>query len=336
MTPLEFRLLDEFQRGFPLVPEPYVALAETLGVAESEVLASLARLQSDGAVSRIGAVFRPGAIGASTLAAMSVPAPRLDRVAAIVSACPQVSHNYERENDFNLWFVATAPEQASLDGLLRRIVTATGHAVVSLPLVEEYHIDLGFRLHGEPTATPPRVCGAHRPARAELDAGERRLAAELASGLALQSGPYAELGRRAGLAEATVLGTLARWQACGIVRRFGVVVRHRELGYGANAMAVWDVDDERIGAAGERLAREPHVTLAYRRARARPAWPYNLYCMVHGHHRDDVVGVMAAAAKRAGVADAPHAMLFSRRRFKQVAARMPARWRDPAWTPSIA
>src|SRR3990172_1645354 len=97
MTPLEFRLLNDFQRRFPLVPQPYAVLAETLGVSEQDVIATLARLQADGAVSRIGAVFRPGAIGASTLAAMAVPAERLAGGGRPASSCPGGDHNYARE-----------------------------------------------------------------------------------------------------------------------------------------------------------------------------------------------------------------------------------------------
>jgi len=143
---LERRLLDEFQRGFPLVPEPYAEIARRLGTDEASVLAALERLAGDGTVARIGAVLAPGRAGASTLAAMAVPAERLEAVAALVSARPEVNHNYEREHRFNLWFVVTAADRAAVAAVLDDIARRTGLAVLDLPLVREFHIDLGFPL----------------------------------------------------------------------------------------------------------------------------------------------------------------------------------------------
>ena len=242
MKALEFRLLNDFQRDFPLVPEPYAVLAGTLGVGEPEVLEGLARLRASGAVSRVGAVFRPGALGASTLAATAVPAERLEAVATLVSRFREVNHNYERDHRYNLWFVAAAPDEGALEAVLDRIERATGIDVLALPLVEEYHIDLGFGLDhaGTRPLYEPRT-----PERAPLDAAGRRLAAALEDGLELVTRPYAALAARAGLDERAAIDRLAEWLAGGVVRRFGVVVRHHELGYRANAMTVWDVPDAR-------------------------------------------------------------------------------------------
>ncbi len=145
-TELERRLLDEFQRDFPLSPHPYAEIARALGASEAEVLAALARLARAGAIGRIGAVLRPGRLGASTLAAMAVPHERLEEVAQIVSGYPGVNHNYEREHALNLWFVATAPGAIELEALLDEIETRSGLRVHRLPMIEAYHIDLGFKL----------------------------------------------------------------------------------------------------------------------------------------------------------------------------------------------
>ena len=317
MTGLEFRLLNEFQRKFPLVPEPYAVLAETLGVGERDVLDRLARLRAAGAVSRVGAVFRPGAIGASTLAAMAVPRGRLDCVATLVSRFPEVNHNYEREHEFNLWFVAAAQDDDALGALLDRIECATGLPVLALPLVEEYHIDLGFRLD-RANAHPPRE--PRKPERASLDAADRRLVAALEDGLEPVTRPYAELAARAGWDERAAIARLARWQAEGVIRRFGVVVRHHELGYRANAMTVWDVPDDVASGFGRALAASEGVTLAYRRARHPPEWPYNLYCMVHGLDRAPVRERIDTLSRALGLEAFPRAVLFSRSRFKQTGA----------------
>lgn len=319
---LDYRLLNDFQRDFPLLPAPYAELAACLGCAEDEVVSRLNRLRATGSVSRVGAVFAPRRVGASTLAALAVPPDRLEAVAARVSAQPEVNHNYERENAWNLWFVATAEDGAALARCLRRIRRETGCPVIALPLEAEYHIDLGFDLapgaaKTRPPTAPRLVQRGATPALAE---DERRLMTALQDGLALVPRPFLRLAAQAGMGEGQVLGTLAQWLDCGILKRFGVVVRHHELGYQANAMCVWDVPEERVDALGLLLAAETGVSLCYRRRRAKN-WPYNLYCMIHDRRRLDVENRLAELVKISGLAAYPSQVLFSRRRFKQQGAR---------------
>jgi DNA-binding Lrp family transcriptional regulator len=146
LTALEQRLLNDYQHDFPLSPAPYADIARHLGTNEVEVLATLARLQNAGAVSRVGAVIRPNTVGVSTLAAMAVPAVDLERVAALVSGYAEVNHNYEREHRLNLWFVAAATNAARLQQVLDEIAARSGYDVLPFPLLEDYHIDLGFEL----------------------------------------------------------------------------------------------------------------------------------------------------------------------------------------------
>lgn len=138
------RLLTEFQRGFPLSPQPYADLAAKLGLAEDDVLERLRALQDDGFVSRVGAVFTPHRVGASTLAAMAVPPSWLDRIAEMVSSYPEVNHNYQRDHRLNLWFVVAAATCDEVAAILSDISQRTGLDVLDLPLVEDFHIDLGF------------------------------------------------------------------------------------------------------------------------------------------------------------------------------------------------
>jgi DNA-binding Lrp family transcriptional regulator len=146
MNELQKNLLNDFQHDFPLSPTPYADMAARLGVTEAEVLASLQTLKESGAISRIGAVVRPNQVGASTLAAMALPPTELEAVAALVSGYTEVNHNYEREHRLNLWFVATASDAARLQAVLDDITARTGYEVLSFPLEEDYHIDLGFEL----------------------------------------------------------------------------------------------------------------------------------------------------------------------------------------------
>jgi DNA-binding Lrp family transcriptional regulator len=143
---LEQRLLNEFQHGLPLTSEPFADIARQLGVYETTVLETLQRLQTEGVVSRVGAVFRPNRIGASTLAAMAVPPAELESIAGIVSNFAEVNHNYEREHRFNLWFVVVAEDEQHLHHVLAEIEENCGYPLLDLPLLNEHFIDLGFDL----------------------------------------------------------------------------------------------------------------------------------------------------------------------------------------------
>lgn len=320
---LHYSLLNDFQRGFPLVARPYASIGACLGEPESEVINELTYLRACGKVSRLGAVFAPRTIGASTLAALQAPPSRLEAIAAMVSARADVNHNYLREHEWNLWFVVTAPSSERVEAALREIESASGCRVISLPLQDEFHIDLGFDLaSGKRVTHPPRRVEAMVPL--SLTAAERRLMAVLEEGLDLVPRPYARVGMRCGLTEDEVLGTLARWLREGIVKRFGVVVRHLELGFRANAMCVWDVPDQRARELGIALAAEHGVSLCYRRARAGEDWPYNLYCMIHGRRRNEVAASLASINRRLRLARYPSAILFSLQRYKQTGARYAA------------
>ncbi len=143
---IDRRLLDEYQHDFPLDPQPFATIAEELGTDEDTVMERLAYLKRLGALSRVGAVLRPNRVGASTLAALAVPPERLQEVAALVSAFAEVNHNYEREHDFNLWFVVTARNSDRVAQVLAEIAAATGLQPLDLPMLEDYFIDLGFSL----------------------------------------------------------------------------------------------------------------------------------------------------------------------------------------------
>ena len=313
---LDLALLNPWQRDFPLQREPFAVIGQCLGLDVAQVLEHYTRLQRQGSLSRIGAVFAPGAGGASLLAAMAVPPDRLNAVAAVVSSHPGVNHNYEREHTTNLWFVATGRDAAQVEQLLRSIEAETDLPVLRLPMLRPYRIDTGFDLR----ASQSRASGATHWAQTPLQAHDKPLAALAEQGLALVDRPYDRWAEQLGQGVDDVLAQLQRWLQQKTLSRFGVVVRHHELGYTANAMTVFDVPESEVDACGEALAQMPGVTLAYQRARAGD-WPYNLYCMVHGRDRDSVRATVAQAVAHAGLAHRPHAMLFSLRRFKQTGAR---------------
>ena len=323
MKRLEQRLLNEYQQSFPLTPAPFAQIAAQLDTDSRTVLSTFGRLRERGAVSRIGPVFRPNVIGASTLATIAVPSAELDAVAAIVNRYPEVNHNYEREHRFNLWFVVTATSPGRLQQTLADISRNTGYQVLSLPLVKDYHIDLGFPMkldHDIASWSSERREEKYLCADVCFDgkgSSDEQLIEAIQLGLPLVDKPYAAVARRIGSNESIVIDAIRNMQTLGTIKRFGVVVRHRELGYRANAMLVWDVPDAATDDLGKRLGELDCVTLCYQRPRKLPHWQYNLFCMIHGQDRDQVLNCIEEIISGLDLRALQYEVLFSKRRFKQ-------------------
>ena len=150
-----------------------------------------------------------------------------------------------------------------------------------------------------------------------LDDRDAALIAEIQTGLPLSACPYADIGQQIGMSETEVIDRLKRLLQLRVIKRLGVVVRHHEIGYRANAMTVWDIPDDKVSVLGECMGRFEFVTLCYRRPRRLPDWPYNLFTMVHGRDRDEVLSNISHMAERCGLASIQYEVLFSKRRFKQ-------------------
>lgn len=321
---IEQRLINEFQHHFPCVKRPYKIIGEKLGITESVVLEKLSALKGAGIISRIGPVFSPGRIGCSTLAALAVPPERFSLTAHWISALPETNHNYEREDAFNLWFVITAADQAHLADTIGHIQKACPFPLLTLPLLEQFHIDLGFDMTGSANDAKRAQRGAidHSSQKpVQLTAAQVELVDKLQSGIPLAAEPYAALWPEDECKADLALDQIHAWKQDGIIKRFGVVVRHHELGYRENAMVVWDVPDDMVKELGSLAAQTPVVTLCYRRPRQLPEWPYNLFCMIHGKNRAVVEAHIAAICSETGLAAYPTKVLFSKQRFKQQGAR---------------
>ncbi|MBL4750531.1 MAG: Lrp/AsnC family transcriptional regulator [Amylibacter sp.] len=316
LSPLDQALLDGFQRDFPLRPRPYAAMAQNVDTTEADTIDRLRVLQAAGMISRIGATVRPNTVGASTLAALSVPAARIEAVAELVNTEHGVNHSYLREHDWNLWFVATAPDAKSLAACLARIKASTGLTVLDLPLRRAFNIDLGFSLNGAKVRTPVAkpldlsvLCDADRP-----------IIQALSDGLALVARPFNALADQLSRTEADVIARIKALSDAGILTRVGVIVRHRTIGWHSNAMVVWDVPENQITAAGTALARHPGVTLCYERQRLAGLWDYPLFSMIHGQSRAQALAVLNGALALPELAGCAHQVLFSQRCFKQKGA----------------
>ncbi len=355
-------MLTAAQEGLAIVERPFEELARRVGLAESQVLDRLRSLQGRGLVRRIGAVFDSRRLGyATALVAARVPTERLDRVAAVVSEHPGVTHNYARDHAYRLWFTLAAPSPEALRETLGDLRERTGVAeMYLLPATRTYKIRVALAPTGngegdprqsseEPAdardggseraaerKTPQHRSDPHharcpvtpsdcveRAARTQpVTESDKRLVRAMEE-LPLIERPFAEAASRGGLSEAEVLERLRAWQRSGVLRRLAALVAHRRIGYSANGMAVLRVPPAHRDAAGALLAARPQVTHCFARP-SPPGMDFNLYAMFHGAAPEEVRAAVAdAIADIARVVGepVPHELLFSTREFKKTSMR---------------
>ena len=320
------RLVDEYQSGFPVAERPFRAVAADLGTDEADALDRVRRLRDRGIYRRFGAVLNPPVIGSSTLAAVSAPEDRFEEVADTINDYRQVNHNYRRDHAWNMWFVVTAGSRATRDRILTEIEERTGCAVLNLPMVTDYYIDLEFpvvnddRFARESLAeTEVSATRIAADATADLSPLDRRLLVEIDDGFPLSATPYADIADAVDADIDSVLAAVERLLAEGCIKRVGCVVNHVVTGFDSNCMVVWDVPDDELDELGTVVGSLPYVTLCYHRPR-RPEqdWPYNLFTMVHGRQPEAVDSVIDELADE--YLPVEHERLYSTETLKQTGA----------------
>lgn len=338
---LDRQLLNSIQEGFPLVERPYAVLGDKLGLPEDQVIARLARLKAAGIVREISAIFDSARLGyRSLLVALAIPPERLHAVGQMVSAEPGVSHCYAREHRYNLWFTLTAPPGEDPSAQAHAIGRQAGGApILVLPSLRRFKIGVRFDVrdgapHGcalaasspqrrQRTLAPasgdrPRAgsgqLGATPRAPSEAPLPDREVVRALQADLPLEPRPFRRAAARLGLTEGQLLAEAARLQACGVVRRYAAVLRHRKVGIHGNGMSCWSVETERVAEVGMAMAQWPSVTHCYERPTCED-WPYRLFGMLHWPTQEECLRDAAALAAHVGVQS--YVVLFSTHEFKK-------------------
>ena len=349
MAALKERVLDLIQSGFPLESDPYGVMAGQLDATREEVLSAVAALRREGSIRRLGASFASKKLGySSTLCALAVPgdAAEVDRVAAIVNECPNVTHNYLRNNRYNLWFTIIARSSDEVARILAEIEEKSGcSGALNLPATALYKIKVDFGAMKKSGTEEAQGTKASRHAKHEAKTSGDTAAdgkpfdpedpfdialvrwaqSDIAgSGEGIDPEPFAaaaaciagEVGD-ASVDEQRVLERLRSWKKQRVIRRFGALVAHRKRGYAFNGMTVWDVPAEQADAVGKAFAAHPFVSHCYARPRSEE-WPYNLYAMVHATTQEELDDRVAQLREESGYATQ---VLVSTREYKKTSMR---------------
>lgn len=332
LSTLERDFINNFQGNFPLEERPFSAIAEQLSSSEDELIATVKDLKDKKLLTRFGPLYDAANLGGGlTLAAISVPEERFDSVTEMVNTFPEVAHNYRREHELNMWFVLATETPAEIDQTIASIEEMTGLKVYNFPKQQEFYIGLWLHLSADGnnhTVPVPESSADHidesLTENYSLDDIDRKLISATQTGLSIEKTPYQEIADNIGITQDEVLQRLQQLLSCGIIRRIGAVPNHYKLGFTANGMTVWDVEDTDITTLGNTIGQLDFVSHCYQRPRHLPMWRYNLFAMVHGDNKDEVNKKVKQIEDLLGDNCKAHETLFSSAILKKTGLRLAA------------
>lgn len=316
------RVLNELQDRFPLVERPYEEVGRRLGISEAETVARLQDARAAGVVRQVCAIYDTKSLGyASALVAMRVRPEVLARAAAVVNAHPGVSHNYQRNHPFNLWFTMAMPPGHDLDDVIDRLHLLTGaESTRPMPTLRLFKIGVTLDMAGARPADArgaPEYSEERRPrgASAPLDETDIEYIRATQEDLPDETRPFDRIAERLGCSVEDVIARGRRLSGSGHLRRFAAILNHRAAGFRANGMAVWAVPADRIESFGAFVAGYRNVSHCYQRPTYED-WPYNVFSMIHAPRVEGVEEVARAIEAATGVTE--RRVLYSTTEFKKI------------------
>ena len=325
MDELARRFLNRYQGDFPVCEQPFAEIAETLGSDVKTLIDTIRNLLDKGLLSRFGPLYDASCMGGSlTLAALSVPEERFEEITELVNDFPEVAHNYHREHELNMWFVIATETPQGQQETITRIEQSANLPVYNFPKLQTFYLGLWLEIDAGGSVTTRPIPGPMKQGGMIIDELDRAIVQATQAGLPLLAAPYTEIAGICCCDTETVLQRVRRMLDCGVIRRIGAIPNHYRLGLTGNGMSVWDVDDAFLQESGARVGRLEFVSHCYERPRHLPRWPYNLYAMVHGHDREEVMQKIPEIRALLGDNCRCHDVLFSNRILKKTGMRLVA------------
>lgn len=312
------KLLNEIQWVFPLAERPYLEIANRHGISEDEAMRRISAMKAIGIIRQINAIFDTRRLGyKSALVAFAVMPDRLDRVAGRINEHPGVSHNYERNHEYNMWFTLAVPPGSDMKEDLDRMAALDGVVKYRvLPTLKLYKIGVRLDMVNDDAESPKPTDDVKQlnPEKVELSDRDKEFIRELQKDLKVIAEPFGELASNLRITTAELFAKAREYEEIGIMRRFAAILRHRDAGFVANGMVVWHVPEEKIDEVGFKLAGFPQVSHCYRRP-IYPDWRFNLFSMVHARSLRAAEKMAEEMSETIGVKD--YQILFSSREFKK-------------------
>jgi siroheme decarboxylase len=315
---IDKQLLNDIQWSFPLEDRPYLEISKRYNMTEDEVMNRIAYMKDIGLIRQINAIFDTRRLGyKSALVAFAVKPDKLDYIANEVNKHPGVSHNYERNHDFNMWFTLAVPPYGEMKTDLDRLASLEGVIKYRLlPTLKLYKIGVRLDMVNDDTemAKPTDEVKQLNLKKFELTEGDKHFIRELQKDLKVIPEPFKEVAENLGITTMELFTKAKEYEKNGVMRRFAAILRHRDAGFSANGMVVWQVNEAKIDEIGYKLAAFPQVSHCYRRP-VYSDWQFNLFSMIHARTLEAAEKIVVEMSETVGVKD--YKILFSSREFKK-------------------
>lgn len=315
---LDKEILNEIQWSFPLVSEPYKELANKFHLDDDEMKKRILNLKSSGVLRQLSAIFDTRKLGyKSSLVAMAIEPDKLDYVANQVNRHPGVSHNYERNHEYNLWFTLATPPGSDLKTEVDKFMKLPGiNKVRLLPTIKLFKIGVKLDMVDDkkkevaPTEEKKKIIETKFTPTEE----DKEFIRQLQKDLEVTDRPFLSAAQSLGMTEEQVFEKLRYYEKIGVMRRYAAILRHRDVGFVANGMIVWRVPEQQIEQVGEILGAFPQISHCYQRP-VYADWPYNVFSMVHCKSIAEAESMAKDIQSHIKVDD--YRILFSSREFKK-------------------
>ena len=318
MDDLDKEILNEIQWTFPLVTRPFDTMANKFNTTPQIIKERLISLKKSGVLRQLSAIFDTRKLGyTSSLVAMEIEPDKLDYVANQINLHPGVSHNYERDHQFNLWFTLAVPPGSDLKTELDKFSILKGiKKVRMLPTLQLFKIGVKLDMVDEKKhdVAPTEQKKEIKNIQFIPTEHDKQFIRELQKDMQIIDEPFLDAANRLGITEKQLFEKMKYYETIGVMRRFAAILRHRQVGFTANGMIVWKVPQERIVEVGEKLGSFPQVSHCYERP-TYPDWPYNVFSMIHCKTHAEANEMAKVIQDQIHVEE--YRILFSSREFKK-------------------
>ncbi len=291
-TEIEQQILQIIQTDFPLTERPYQAIGKAIGISEDEVITILRSLKQQNIIRQISAIFLGTSLGFhSSLVSFQIQENHLDHAAKIISAHPGVSHNYQRKHLFNLWFTLSVPENLDIEQHVHTLAELTSCAhylyLPSLRMFKRHvQLDMGDTLQNSEAISQISEVSPKMSSKITLPLEiQQKIMGALQKDLALSPTPFQDIAQRLHIEKKTFFSFLHSLKSSPKMSRFAGILKHRNLGFTANAMVVWKIPENTVLPFAEYANTYRSISHCYERV-TDPRWPYNVYTMIHGKTHD--------------------------------------------------